>query len=118
MTLISILSNKVQVTNKELVLYFVIYFLAAFIVHVILKMCEPFFNLYADRVAILVSFLKGIQIEWLDERSAEPLAKNDQKEALENIAEREPNKISDSVEIDHIVVDASEAHASKSSPLN
>jgi len=117
-TLISILSNKVQVTNKELVLYFVIYFLAAFIVHAILKMCEPFFNLYADSVATLVSFLKEIQIEWLDERSAEPLAKNDQKEALENIAEREPNKISDSVEIDHIVVDASEAHASKSSPLN
>lgn len=70
-TLISLLSNKTQVTNKELILYFVIYFLAAFVLHAILKMCEPFFNLYADSVSTLINFLKQIQIEWLDDRPIE-----------------------------------------------
>ncbi len=67
-TLISIISNKVQITNKELILYFVIYFIAVFVLHAILKMCEPFFNLYSDNVSTLINFLKQIQIEWLDDR--------------------------------------------------
>ncbi|OAN10119.1 hypothetical protein [Exiguobacterium undae] len=70
-TLISIISNKVQITNKELIVYFVIYFIAVFVLHAILKMCEPFFNLYADNVSTLINFLKQIQIEWLDDRSTD-----------------------------------------------
>jgi len=117
-TLSTIILNKVQISNKDFILYFIGYLVVVFFIHIILKVCEPFFNLYADSVATLINFLKQIQIEWLDDRPVETFAKNDQNEAIENIVENEPKELPVSVEIDHVVVDNSETHATKSNPLN
>lgn len=117
-TLSTVILNKVQISNKDFILYFIGYFVVVFFVHIVLKICELFFNLYADGVATLINFLKQIQIEWLDDRSVETHTKNDQNGAIENIVENESKKLPVSVEIDHIVVDNSEATPSKSSPLN
>lgn len=117
-TLSTIILNKVQISNKDFILYFIGYFVVVFFIHIVLKVCEPFFNLYADRVSNLINFLKQIQIEWLDDRPIETHTKNDQNGAIENIVENESKKIPVSAEIDHIVVDNSEAIPLKSSPLN
>lgn len=117
-TLSTIILNKVQISNKDFILYFIGYLVVVFFIHIVLKVCEPFFNLYADSVATLINFLKQIQIEWLDDRPVEAFAKNDQSEVIENMAENEPKKLPISVEIDHVVVDNLETHPTKSNPLN
>lgn len=117
-TLSTIILNKVQISNKDFILYLIGYLVVVFFIHIVLKVCEPFFNLYADSVATLINFLKQIQIEWLDDRPVETFAKNDQSEVIENMAENEPKKLPVSVEIDHVVVDNSETHTTKSNPLN
>lgn len=85
-TLISILSNKAELTNKELIFNFVTYFFGAFALHGILKICEPFFNSYADSVATLIDLLKQIQIEWLDDRPIE-IVNNIDKDIEKSIEE-------------------------------
>ncbi|WP_426273761.1 hypothetical protein [Exiguobacterium sp. R-17] len=117
-TLSTIILNKVQISNKDFILYFIDYLVVVFFIHIVLKVCEPFFNLYADNVSTLINFLKQIQIEWLDDRPVEALSKNDQYEAIENFAENEPKELPVSVEIDHVIVDNPETRATKSNPLN
>ncbi|MFX4306051.1 hypothetical protein F8N00_11725 [Exiguobacterium sp. A1_3_1] len=108
-TLISTLSNKGQVTNETLALYFVIYFFAALVIHAILKICEPFFNLYADRVATLISFLREIQIEWLNDRSRETVTILDQEER------KNDKKLS--VEIESAMTKTSPVDTKETNPL-